>query len=97
MNAELLAGFQAQMTEMRWMLGTIHDLLTTPRVNREWYTTEEVAKILDRDPYTVREWARLGRIKAEERVGGRGRAKEWVISHEELTRYRNHGLLPSRK
>lgn len=63
---------------------------------RRRYTTDEVGERLDRDPYTVREWARHGRIRAEKRACGRGRSKAWVVSHEELERIRNHGLLPLR-
>ena len=61
---------------------------------KEYYSTAEVAEILHRAEFTVREWCRLGRIWAEKRQSGRGRSKEWMISHEELLRIRNEGLLP---
>ena len=61
---------------------------------KEFYTTAEVAKMFDRAEWTVREWCRLGRILAEKRECGRGVSKEWMISHDEIQRYRNEGLLP---
>jgi transposase len=61
---------------------------------REYYSTAEVAKLLGKAEFTVREWCRLNRIYAQKRQTGRGRAKEWMISHQELTRIRNEGLLP---
>jgi len=61
---------------------------------KDYYTTAEVAQILGRAEFTVREWCRLGRVYAEKRSCGRGRAKEWIVSHRELTRIRNEGLLP---
>jgi hypothetical protein len=61
---------------------------------KDYYTTAEVAKSLGKAEFTVREWCRLGRVYAEKRQTGRGRTKEWIISHQELTRIRNEGLLP---
>ena len=61
---------------------------------RESYTTHEVAELEGKTPFTVREWCRLGRINAVKRPTGRGDSNEWEISHAELERYRNHGLLP---
>ena len=61
---------------------------------KDYYTTAEVAKILGKAEFTVREWFRLGRAYAEKRQTGRGRTKEWMVSHQELTRIRNEGLLP---
>jgi excisionase family DNA binding protein len=52
---------------------------------KEWYTTAEVAGILDRSDYTVREWCRKRQIQAEKAPNGRG----WLISHAELMRIRN--------
>ena len=86
----------AELAQIKITLAALLHLVEGQRTRKDWYTTEEVGEILDRDPYTVREWARLGRIRAEKRPCGRGRAKEWVISHEELERIRNHGLLPTR-
>jgi hypothetical protein len=63
---------------------------------KEWYTTEEFARVLGRAEFTVREWCRLGRINAEKRASGRGKFCAWVISHEELRRYRREGLRPAR-
>jgi hypothetical protein len=71
------------------------DLLIQQRTVKEWYTTAEVAKIMERGEYTVREWCRQGRVRAKKKPCGRGNGGEWLISHEELTRLQNEGLLPS--
>lgn len=70
------------------------NLLVQQRTVKEFYTTDEVAKLLGKRPFTVREWCRLGRIHAERREAGRGEHGEWKISHAELLRYQNEGLLP---
>lgn len=44
--------------------------------------------------FTVREWCRLGRIRAEKGQSGRGAFPAWVIAHQELLRYQREGLLP---
>ena len=61
---------------------------------KDWYSTAEVAAILGKAEFTVREWCRLRRVKAEKKNCGRGLAGEWIVSHEELTRIRNEGLIP---
>jgi len=61
---------------------------------REWYSVEELAQLLGKAEFTVREWCRLGRIRAEKRLSGRGAFPAWCISHEELLRYQREGLLP---
>ena len=61
---------------------------------RNWFTVPEAAEILKKQPFTIREWCRLGRIDAKKRECGRGRTSEWVISAEAIERYLNEGLLP---
>ena len=63
---------------------------------REWYEVEQAAELLGKAPFTVREWCRLGRIRAEKRQSGRGAHSQWVISKEELGRFQREGLLPIR-
>lgn len=76
---------------------TLLSTLVEQRAVKEWYSTAEVAAILRRAEFTVREWCRLGRVKAEKKKCGRGPASEWMISHAELTRVQNEGLLPDRR
>jgi len=64
---------------------------------KEWYTTEELARLLGKAEFTVREWCRLSRIRAEKHQSGRGAYSAWVVSHEELLRYQKEGLLPLRE
>lgn len=81
---------------IRQELGQIKSLLMT-LPNRlqvqSWYSTEEFAQHVDKAEFTVREWCRLGRLKAEKRQDGRGANKAWSIAHAELERYRKEGLL----
>ncbi|MAT73486.1 MAG: hypothetical protein CMJ58_28725 [Planctomycetaceae bacterium] len=62
--------------------------------SKESYSTQEIASILGRKPYTVREWCRLRRINATKAMCGRGCEEEWRVSHDELVRIQNEGLLP---
>ena len=64
---------------------------------REWYTTEQVAGLVGKAEFTVREWCRHGRLRAEKRASGRGAYPAWVISHAELLRYQREGLLPVKR
>ncbi len=70
-------------------------ILVERQTIKDWYTTEEFAKIVHKAEFTVREWCRLGRICAEKRRSGRGAHPAWVISHEESLRYQKEGLLPA--
>jgi excisionase family DNA binding protein len=69
-------------------------MLVEQQQTKEWYTTEELARLLGKAELTVREWCRRGRIRAEKRLSGRGAYPAWVISHEELLRYQKEGLRP---
>jgi hypothetical protein len=60
---------------------------------KESYTTKQLAEVVGRKEYTVREWSRWGRINAKKLKGGRGNEGEWRLSHEELLRYQREGLL----
>jgi Helix-turn-helix domain len=91
---------QSFVEKIEQRLAAIQDTISTllqQRTVKDYYTTEEVAKLVDRDAYTVREWCRYGRLWAVKRPCGRGNSPEWSISHEELVRYQNEGLLPLRK
>lgn len=73
---------------------TALEQLLRQKTVKEWYTTEEVAEVVGKAPFTVREWCRHGRVNATKRDCGRGNSKEWIISREELMRIQTEGLLP---
>src|SRR5271155_2571405 len=70
-------------------------VLTERQVAKDWYTTEEFARLVGKAEFTVREWCRHGRVRAEKRMSGRGAFSAWVISHQELLRFQKEGLLPA--
>ena len=76
------------------MVQEIHDIVKDQKPQKDWYTVADMAALLGKAEFTVREWCRLGRVHAEKKKSGRGVASEWIIGHAELTRVRNEGLLP---
>ena len=62
---------------------------------REWFSPAEVATMLGRATYTVRQWCRQGRIQARKRSCGRGLYLAWEIHADELWHYCEHGLRPA--
>src|ERR1700733_10849976 len=68
-------------------------VLVERQIAREWYSTHEFAKTVGKAEFTIREYCRLGRLRAEKRQSGRGAYPQWVLSHAELERYRRNGLL----
>lgn len=61
---------------------------------KDYYSTEEFARMVGKAEFTVREWCRLGRVRAEKQGTGRGRFFTWAIPHVEYLRFQKEGLLP---
>jgi hypothetical protein len=80
--AERIARLEAELAAFR-----------SEEVTPQYYSVAEFAHRVGRAPYTVREWARQGRIAAHRCVSG-GPYRPWVISHTELVRYEQWGLRP---
>ena len=78
-------------------LDRIERLLREQKSVKDWYSTEEFARRINKAEFTVREHCRLGRLNARKRKSGRGKHASWVLSHEELLRYEKEGLLPQSK
>ena len=68
-------------------------LVSQPQA-KDFYEVEEFARLVGKATFTVREWARLGRIHGRKRRSGRGAHASWVFAHSELLRYQMEGLLP---
>jgi hypothetical protein len=64
---------------------------------KDLYNTAEVAQLVGKAEFTVREWRRQGRIRAEKRLSRRGAYPAWVVPHAEPLRYQREGLLPFRR
>jgi hypothetical protein len=73
----------------------IHNILRDKQTEKEWYRTDEVAQILGKSDFTVREkWCNQERIEAEKDV----ETGKWRIPRHELQRLRNGGgLRPQNK
>ena len=84
----------AAIAETQALQREVRDLLLSQRTVKDFYTTEEVAQILGKAEFTVREWCRQGRVRADKKGSGRGKYQSWVISHAELLRIQKEGLLP---
>jgi hypothetical protein len=82
-------GIEERLERIESMLAVLVDRQTV----KDFYEVEEFARLVGKAEFTVREWARLKRIRAQKRMSGRGAFASWVISHAELLRYQREGLL----
>jgi hypothetical protein len=84
------------MDEIEESLGEIKSMLAVlvqRDTVKEYYSTDEFARLVGKAEFTVREWCRLHRVHASKRRSGRGAYPAWAIAHEELLRYQKEGLL----
>lgn len=86
MSVDLSAEIMTELAEMRAMLAEIRDRIANPPEVREWYSVDEVAGMLGKSTYTVRQWCNMGRLIAAKRAERRGGTALWSISTEELAR-----------
>ena len=83
------------LTEVVERLSRIEAVLQTlvqEKAVKDWYSTAEIAALVHKAEYTVREWGRQKRLLASKKPYSRGAHPEWLIGHAELVRFRNEGL-----
>ena len=94
MDAHLSGAIMQEILDRLMRIESVLNTLVELRTVKEFYSTAEVGAILSKAEFTVREWCRHHRCRAEKRRSGRGRYQSWVISREELQRIEREGLLP---
>lgn len=85
-----------RLAKIEAMLTKVLERLEGPAVAipRRGFSLKEAGEMLGKSPLTIREWCQLGRINAAKRLEGGKRGEYWWVSAEEITRYRDEGLLP---
>ena len=68
---EMLASVSERLENVEKLLGR----LVREKAVKDWYSTAEVAEILGRAEFTVREWCRLRRVHARKRACGPFRSR----------------------
>lgn len=86
--------FDSRLDRCERKLDLLIERLVDQPAEKDFYTTAEVAAVVRRSEYTVRDWCRKRRIQAVKRACGRGTSKEWMVSNAELSRLMSEGLLP---
>jgi hypothetical protein len=90
MMIDMQPSLEVRLSRIEATLAQILGALAHPKMQRERYTVDEVADLLSKRPYTVREWCREGRINATKRSEKRGGSELWSIAADEVERF----LLP---
>ena len=83
-----LAGLESQVAE-------IHQAIMAQQVQKEWYTTSELAQAMEKSHYTIQErWCNDGRIECEKDP----ESGKWRIPGHEFRRLVGGGaLMPKRR
>ena len=75
-------------------LDEIHQSVMAQRVDKEWYTTDELAKALNKSQYTIQErWCNDGRIECEKNPEN----GKWRIPGHEYGRLADGGGLKPKR
>jgi excisionase family DNA binding protein len=90
----LLLALDRRLSAVEDAVGEVRDALLNPPVDKEWYSTSELAEAMGVTQYTVQErWANQGRIKAEKDPD----SGKWRIPASEYRRLVKGGALRSKK
>jgi hypothetical protein len=88
----LLLGQQVASLDRK--LSEIHETVMAQRVQKEWYTTGELAEALDKSQYTIQErWCNDGRIECEKDP----ESGKWRICGDEFRRLVGGGALKPKR
>jgi hypothetical protein len=92
---EMVVSLGNRMTALEERIAEIHEIVLTQRVEKEWYSTTELAEALGKSPFTIRErWCNAGRIECEKDP----ETDKWRIPGEEYRRLVGGGKLrPKRR
>ena len=92
LQAILLLGQRLAALEEK--VGDVHQVMLAQRVEKEWYTTNELAEALDKSQYTIQErWCNDGRIECEKAP----ESGKWRIPGHEFQRLVAGGALKQKK
>jgi len=83
-----------RLANVERVLAEIHSLVMDQRVQKEWYTTTELAEAMGKSQYTVQErWCNEGRIDCEKDP----ETGKWRIPGQEFRRLMSGGALMPRQ
>ncbi len=87
---KILDSFDGRLRSLEEMLAAVSHAVSCRQSEKEWYTTAELANLLDKSDFTVREkWCNQGRIECEKHPD----SGKWRIPASELHRLQNGGAL----
>ena len=92
LQAVLMLGQQVAALDKK--LSEIHQVVLSQRVQKEWYTTNELAEALDKSHFTIQErWCNDGRIECEKDPT----SGKWRIPGQEYRRLVGGGALKPKR
>jgi len=92
LQAVLMLG--QRMTAMEQNVAEIKSVVLAQRIEKEWYTTSELAEALGRSQYTIQErWCNEGRIECEKDP----ESGKWRIPGEEYRRLVGGGSMKPKR
>ncbi len=87
---QILQLLEQRMTALNERVGEIHSMLADQRIEKEWYTTAELAEAKGVSQYTVQErWCNQNRIECEKDT----ESGKWRIPGDEYRRVVSGGKL----
>jgi hypothetical protein len=93
-GVETLRLIYSAMIELLQRTATVGAVVAAPAQDElDYYSPEQFSEKVERRPYTVREWCRLGRIHCTKNPV----SDKWEIPKSELDRYTRHKLLSAKK
>ena len=87
---EMVIGIDRRLSNLTDLLAELREVIGVRQPQKEWYSTAELAALLKKSDFTVREkWCNQGRIECEKDPG----TGKWRIPAQEAQRLHNGGGL----